>query len=390
MQTTLKPNMVGRKFENYPVDYTDTLTPKNKTTSSTVSEIEIINKNIRPPNVTIEYLISLLVEKKKLMLFPQLFSNVDRLLDEEISRVRMALFQCDFSSIESELPKPEGDVTLLFEKVYVPVKEFPDCNFVGRILGPRGMTTKQLEQETGCRIMVRGKGSVRDKKKEEANYGKPNWEHLDEDLHVLIQCEDTPNRAKIKIKHAVKQVEKLILPLPEGSDELKRKQLVELSIINGTYRPPPRRKNLISPTNILPSFNPLSPLVSNDYRGMSLPMYLTSSIPVFPPIIVPPLNPSIKEEQRSPSPPTFNTQFDYSSSQLDNLLLQTGISGFNNSYLNGSFLPSPGVLNTSTFKDSFSYFYDNLKNPQVFRKGTTKLSDNTSESSGTTSIRSFS
>lgn len=38
-------------------------------------------------------------------------------------------------------------------------------NFVGRILGPRGMTAKQLEQETGCKIMIRGKGSMRDKKK---------------------------------------------------------------------------------------------------------------------------------------------------------------------------------------------------------------------------------
>jgi len=42
---------------------------------------------------------------------------------------------------------------------------FLQFNFVGRILGPRGMTTKQLEQETGCKIMVRGKGSMRDKKK---------------------------------------------------------------------------------------------------------------------------------------------------------------------------------------------------------------------------------
>ena len=38
-------------------------------------------------------------------------------------------------------------------------------NFVGRILGPRGMTAKQLEQDTGCKIMVRGKGSMRDRKK---------------------------------------------------------------------------------------------------------------------------------------------------------------------------------------------------------------------------------
>ena len=36
---------------------------------------------------------------------------------------------------------------------------------MGRILGPRGLTAKQLEQETGCKVMVRGKGSMRDKKK---------------------------------------------------------------------------------------------------------------------------------------------------------------------------------------------------------------------------------
>lgn len=42
---------------------------------------------------------------------------------------------------------------------------FPQFNFVGRILGPRGLTAKQLEAETGCKIMVRGKGSMRDKKK---------------------------------------------------------------------------------------------------------------------------------------------------------------------------------------------------------------------------------
>lgn len=42
---------------------------------------------------------------------------------------------------------------------------FLQYNFVGRILGPRGLTAKQLEAETGCKIMVRGKSSMRDKKK---------------------------------------------------------------------------------------------------------------------------------------------------------------------------------------------------------------------------------
>jgi len=41
--------------------------------------------------------------------------------------------------------------------------QYVQFNFVGRILGPRGMTAKQLEVDTGCKIMVRGKGSMRDK-----------------------------------------------------------------------------------------------------------------------------------------------------------------------------------------------------------------------------------
>lgn len=98
------------------------------------------------------------------------------------------------------------------------------------------MTAKQLEQETGCKIMVRGKGSMRDKKKEEANKGKPNWEHLSEELHVLIQCEDAANRVDLKIARAVEEVKKLLIPSPEGEDELKKKQLMELAIINGTFR----------------------------------------------------------------------------------------------------------------------------------------------------------
>ena len=32
-------------------------------------------------------------------------------------------------------------------------------NFIGAILGPRGMNQKKMEQETGTKISVRGKGS---------------------------------------------------------------------------------------------------------------------------------------------------------------------------------------------------------------------------------------
>nr|CAD7424128.1 unnamed protein product [Timema monikensis] len=154
----------------------------------------------------------------------------------EIAKVRASLFQINGTKKEAlVLPEADGLPVTLTEKVYVPVKEHPDFNFVGRILGPRGMTAKQLELETGCKIMVRGRGSMRDKKKEELNRGKPNWEHLNDELHVLITVEDTENRANLKMERAVEEVKKLLIPA-DGEDELKKRQLMELAIINGTYR----------------------------------------------------------------------------------------------------------------------------------------------------------
>ena len=47
---------------------------------------------------------------------------------------------------------------------------------------------------------------------EEQNRGKPNWEHLNEDLHVLISVEDSENRAKMKIQRALEEIRKLLVP----------------------------------------------------------------------------------------------------------------------------------------------------------------------------------
>merc|ERR1712012_1082185 len=183
-----------------------------------------------------DYLAQLLKDKKQLAAFPNVFIHMERLLDDEIGKVRGNLFQINgYVKEPLILPEGSGPPVIHSEKVYVPVKEHPDFNFVGRILGPRGLTAKQLEQETGCKVMVRGKGSMRDKKKEEQNRGKPNWEHLNDELHVLITVEDSENRATLKLERAVDEVKKL-LTVSEGEDELKKRQLMELAIINGTYR----------------------------------------------------------------------------------------------------------------------------------------------------------
>ncbi|XP_005991574.1 KH domain-containing RNA-binding protein QKI isoform X3 [Latimeria chalumnae] len=204
-----------------------------------VGEMETKEK----PKPTPDYLMQLMNDKKLMSSLPNfcgIFNHLERLLDEEISRVRKDMYNDTLNGStekkSAELPDAAGPIVQLQEKLYVPVKEYPDFNFVGRILGPRGLTAKQLEAETGCKIMVRGKGSMRDKKKEEQNRGKPNWEHLNEDLHVLITVEDAQNRAEIKLKRAVEEVKKLLVPAAEGEDSLKKMQLMELAILNGTYR----------------------------------------------------------------------------------------------------------------------------------------------------------
>ena len=70
-----------------------------------------------------------------------------------------------FANNFSEHPFPplkgEEKVTLT-AKVPIPVDEKPDFNWVGRIIGPGGVTLKSLENKSGCKVSLRGKGSVRE------------------------------------------------------------------------------------------------------------------------------------------------------------------------------------------------------------------------------------
>lgn len=46
----------------------------------------------------------------------------------------------------------------------IPQEEHPDINFVGLLIGPRGNTLKAMEKDTGAKIIIRGKGSVKEGK----------------------------------------------------------------------------------------------------------------------------------------------------------------------------------------------------------------------------------
>ncbi|CAI9762409.1 unnamed protein product [Fraxinus pennsylvanica] len=106
----------------------------------------------------------------------------------------------------------------LVEKIYVPEKEYPDYNFVGLIIGPRGNTQKEMEKKTGAKIRLRGKGSM-NKKPDPSD---------DEGLHILVEADNQQS-----LDAAVGMVKKLLVPVADGMNNHKRAQLQELAKLRG-------------------------------------------------------------------------------------------------------------------------------------------------------------
>ncbi|KAG0302415.1 hypothetical protein BGZ97_002362, partial [Linnemannia gamsii] len=130
--------------------------------------------------------------------------------------------------------KPPADYkrpTKTMDKVYIPVKEFPEINFIGLLIGPRGNTLKKMETESGAKISIRGRGSVKEGKSRSDSASSANQE---EDLHCLVSAD-----SEDKVAKAIQLINKIIetsASVPEGQNELKRMQLRELASLNGTLR----------------------------------------------------------------------------------------------------------------------------------------------------------
>ncbi|KAG1950541.1 KH domain-containing, RNA-binding, signal transduction-associated protein 1a isoform X2 [Pimephales promelas] len=176
-----------------------------------------------------KYLPELLAEKDSL---DSSFTHAMKLLGAEIERVQKGE------------PKKESETYLdLFtaknvrvkERVLIPVKQYPRFNFVGKILGPQGSTIKRLQEDTGAKISVLGKGSMRDKNKEEElrKGGDPKYAHLAMELHVHIEVFAPIPDCYLRMAHAMDEVKKFLMPV-DGIDEMHPDAFMDPGFLNGS------------------------------------------------------------------------------------------------------------------------------------------------------------
>uniref|UniRef100_A0A8C1UN77 KH domain-containing, RNA-binding, signal transduction-associated protein 2 n=1 Tax=Cyprinus carpio TaxID=7962 RepID=A0A8C1UN77_CYPCA len=180
-----------------------------------------------------KYLPELIAEKESL---DPSFVHAMRLLAEEIEK-----FEGDELRKDGEVKKYLDIISnkniKLSERVLIPVQQYPKFNFVGKLLGPRGNSMKRLQEETGAKMSILGKGSMRDKGKEEElrKSGEAKYAHLCNDLHVLIEVFAPPGEAYSRMSHALEEIKKFLVP--DYNDEIRQEQLRELSYLNGSDDP---------------------------------------------------------------------------------------------------------------------------------------------------------
>jgi len=115
------------------------------------------------------------------------------------------------------------------KKIRIPIEEHPNYNFIGLIIGPRGKTQKELEGKTGCKIAIRGRGSVK-----EGARGRRDGKVMEGDnepLHVVISGDN--QRA---VDAASDMVEQMLVVIDDEKNVHKQQQLRELALLNGTLK----------------------------------------------------------------------------------------------------------------------------------------------------------
>lgn len=168
-----------------------------------------------------EYIKGMMAERQAL---DRKYPIADRLLEVEIESVQ-----------KSGKPPARRYIDIYREKhikvgvkILVPIKEHPRFNFVGKLLGPKGNTLKRLQEDTMCKMAILGRGSMKDRKKEEELRASMDtkYAHLSDDLHVEVSANGPPAEVHARIAYAMAELRKYLIP--DSNDFIRQEQMREL------------------------------------------------------------------------------------------------------------------------------------------------------------------
>ncbi|CDU18927.1 transcription/splicing factor [Plasmodium yoelii] len=176
-------------------------------------ELEYVDPDIRPPSP------------------PPIYDKNGNRINTREARIKNSMIEEHHRLIEYLLKHVEGFVApsnykpiKKIRKIEIPIDKYPDYNFMGLIIGPRGCNHKRLEAESGAQISIRGKGTQKEGKR--TDHQTDIEANMPKHVHISADNEEC-------VEKAVTLITPLLDPTHPLHDEFKKKGLEQLALVNG-------------------------------------------------------------------------------------------------------------------------------------------------------------
>ncbi|CAA9989094.1 conserved Plasmodium protein, unknown function [Plasmodium knowlesi strain H] len=176
-------------------------------------ELEYVDPDIRPPSP------------------PPIYDKNGSRINTREARVRNCMIEEYHRLVEYLLKHVDGFVAppnykpiKKVRKIEIPIDKYPEYNFMGLIIGPRGCNHKRLEAESGAQISIRGKGTLKEGKK--TDHQTEIEANMPKHVHISADNEEC-------VERAVSLITPLLDPFHPLHDEYKKKGLEQLALVNG-------------------------------------------------------------------------------------------------------------------------------------------------------------
>ncbi|CAI5437982.1 unnamed protein product [Caenorhabditis angaria] len=150
------------------------------------------------------------------------FRNARRLLNSEKERLENNI---DPEWLEVDIEKPVKVV----KKILVPSYRHPQFNFIGKVLGPKGVTLQTLCKTHKCHIYILGRGSTKDREKEAELLasGDPEHAHFGGPLHLKVETVAPSYVAYQRVANVIQELSRILQPINEDTTPPQFKNLKE-------------------------------------------------------------------------------------------------------------------------------------------------------------------